>query len=149
MEDLQTLFNSLKEENFMNTLLNKLNKKKQQILKELKSTQSEIEAFKNKKLEYVNLFTENVISKEELVEYRELTDNKIKALQIKKDQLDEKMQECENENYAVHIGQNLKDVLTLKELTPQILHSLVEKVTCTRDGSVQIQYSFVNPLQET
>ena len=83
MEDLQTLFNSLKEENFMNMLLNKLNKKKQQILKELKTTQSEIEALKNKKLEYVNLFTENVSSKEELVEYRELTDNKMKA-EIKK-----------------------------------------------------------------
>ena len=59
------------------------------------------------------------------------------------------MQECENENYTVHIGQKLKDILTLKELTPQVLHSLVEKVTCTHDGNVHIQYSFVNPLQET
>ena len=148
MEDLQSLFNTLKEENFMNTLLNRLNKKKQEIIKELKTIQAEIEALRNKKLEYVNLFTENVISKEELVEYRELTDNKIKALQIKQTQLDEKMLECENENYAVHIGKKLKDVLTLKQLTPQILHSLVEKVTCTNDGSVHIQYSFVNPLQE-
>ena len=84
-----------------------------------------------------------------MVEYRDLTDNKIKALQIKKAQLDEKMQECANEDYAIHIGNKLKDVLTLKELTPNILHSLVEKITCEHDGSVRIQYSFVNPFQET
>ncbi|MCM3585549.1 recombinase family protein [Mesobacillus maritimus] len=149
MEDLQSLFDTLKEENFMNTLINRLNGKKQQIQKELHAVQTQMETLKSKKLEYVNLFTENVISKEELVEYRELTDNKIKALQITKTQLDENMLECENENYAINIGNKLKDVLKLKELTPQILHSLVEKVTCTHDGSVHIQYSFVNPLQET
>jgi site-specific DNA recombinase len=66
---------------------------------------------------------------------------------VKKEQLYEQMQECENENFVLNIGEKLKDVLTLKELTPQVLHSLVEKViTCKLDG---IKYSFVNPLQET
>ncbi|WP_223594574.1 hypothetical protein [Neobacillus bataviensis] len=83
------------------------------------------------------------------MEYRQLTDNKIKDLQIKKDQLDEKLKECENESYSINIGKKLKDVLNLKELTPPILHSLVEKITCKNDGTVHIQYSFVNPLQET
>jgi len=37
------------------------------------------------------------------------------------------------------------DILTLKDLTP----SLVEKITCEQDGSVQcIKSSFVNPFQE-
>ncbi|MFJ8267674.1 recombinase zinc beta ribbon domain-containing protein [Peribacillus asahii] len=92
MEDLKALFNSLKEETFLNSLLNKLNVKKRNILKELEKVQSEIEKLRNKKL---------------------------------------------------------KDVLNLKELTPQVLHSLVEKITCKNDGTVHIQYSFVNPLQDT
>ncbi|WJE16372.1 hypothetical protein QRD89_03180 [Halobacillus sp. ACCC02827] len=92
------------------------------------------------------MYTNNVISKEELSEYRELTDNKLKAIQLTQAQLEEKLQECESENYAVHIGKKLKDVLTLKELTPKILHSLVEKITCSQDGTVNIQYSFVNPM---
>ncbi|WP_142255408.1 hypothetical protein [Bacillus sinesaloumensis] len=58
------------------------------------------------------------------------------------------MQDCENEDYAIHLGNKLKDVLALKELTPQILHSLVEKITCSPNGDVHIHYSFVNPLQE-
>ncbi|MGO4890021.1 recombinase family protein [Anaerobacillus sp. MEB173] len=65
LEDLKALFNSMREDSFMNSLLNKLNVKKNQLLKELH------------------------------------------------------------------------------------LHSLVEKVTCEHDGSVRIQYSFVNPLQKT
>jgi len=87
MEDLKALFNSLKEETFLNSLLNKLNVKKRNILKELEKVQSEIEKLRNKKLEYVDLYTENVISKEDLVEYRELTDSKINDLQTKRPNL--------------------------------------------------------------
>ena len=56
MEDLQKLFHSLKEENFLNALMNKLNVKKRNILKELEKVQSEIETLRNKKLEYVDLY---------------------------------------------------------------------------------------------
>jgi site-specific DNA recombinase len=48
MEDLQKLFNSLKEENFLNTLMNKLNAKNRNVLKELEKVQSEIETLRNK-----------------------------------------------------------------------------------------------------
>lgn len=51
------------------------------------AVQYEIETFRNKKLEYVDLFTENVLTIDDLVEFRELTDNKIKEIQIKKVQL--------------------------------------------------------------
>jgi hypothetical protein len=57
------------------------------------------------------------------------------------------LKECENENYAVDIGKKLKDIFILNDLTPQILHSLVEKITCTSTGDIHIQYNFVNPLQ--
>ncbi|QOY37957.2 recombinase family protein [Anaerobacillus isosaccharinicus] len=149
VEDLRALFNQLKEESFKSTLLKKLNKRKQQILRELDVTQTEIDKLKTKKLNYVDLYMENDITKEELVEYRELTDNNIKSLQYKNTHLKEKLQECEDENYAIHISNKLKDILSLKDLTPQILHSLVEKVTINKDGDVHILYSFVNPLQAT
>lgn len=71
------LYNTLQEESFVQNLLKKLNNKKHQFQKELEKIQSEIDTLKQKKLNYVNLFTDDIISKEELVEYRELTDNKI------------------------------------------------------------------------
>ncbi|KOS59968.1 hypothetical protein AN161_25900 [Lysinibacillus sp. FJAT-14222] len=91
------------------------------------------------------MFTDNIISKEELVDYRELTDNKIKEHQTKKTQLNEKMNEYEN--FEVSISKKLKDNLSLEELTPRILHSLVERITCTHEGEIHIHYTFVNPLE--
>lgn len=84
LEDLQSLFNSIRENNFINSLQNKLNVKKRQLQTELQNTEAEVEAHRNKKLEYVDLYTENVITKDDLVEYRELTDNKIAVLQVRK-----------------------------------------------------------------
>lgn len=114
LDDLQVLFDTLKDYSFMSTLMTKLNSKKQLLQKEILTNQDELVNLKNKKLEYVNLYTDGVISKEKLAEFRELTDNKIKASQIKQTQLEEKLKECERENYAVHISKKLKDVLTLR-----------------------------------
>lgn len=100
-------------------------------------------------LDYVNLFTYSLITKEELIEYRELTDQKIRNLQAHRIQLEEQIQECANENFVYNLGDKLTKVLKLKELTPQVLHSLVDKATCKQDGSICIQYSFVNQFQET
>ena len=57
------------------------------------------------------------------------------------------MNDCNNEDYAIQISVKLKDVISLEELTPQVLHSLVEKFPCTHEGEIHIHYSFVNPLQ--
>ncbi len=89
----------------------------------------------------------NALSKEELIEARELTDVNTNELQLKKSQLIEIMNDCNNEDYVIHISVKLKDVISLEELTPQVLHSLVEKITCTHEGEIHIHYSFVNPLQ--
>ncbi len=56
------------------------------------------------------------------------------------------MDECENENYVLHISNMLKDVLNLNNLTTDVLHTLVDKITCT-DGNIRIHYKFVDPLK--
>lgn len=127
--------------------MKKLIKKKHQIQKELEKTQSEIDALKQKKLEYVHLYTGNIISKEELIEYQDLTVNNIKELQTKKAQLNEKLSKCEDEYYAVSIGIKLISCSILSCTHAPILHSLFEKITCTHDSNIHIHYNFVNLLQ--
>ncbi len=73
----------------MKFLLDKLITRKHQFQKTVEKTQSEIDALKQNKLYYVNLFTDNVISKEEINEYR-------------------KLKEYENENHTAYIGNILK-----------------------------------------
>ena len=105
--------------------LKKFENKQHQIQKELENAQTEINALK--KLKYIDLYTKNVLSKEELIKACELTDVNINELQLKKSQLIEIKNDCDNEYYAIQISEKLKDVISLEELTPQVFHSLVKK----------------------
>jgi site-specific DNA recombinase len=46
------------------------------------------------------------------------------------------------------MGNKLKEFLSLKELSSQVLHSLVEKITSNNLSEFRIHYNFVNPFQE-
>jgi site-specific DNA recombinase len=113
----------------------------------MQNVEKQIKDLRKRKLDYVNLYTDNLISKEDLIEYKDLTDQSLKKLDLSLTQLQMKLQECTNENYTLEMGNKLKGYLSLTDLTPQILHSLVEKITCNKEGNIRI--NFVNPFQET
>jgi site-specific DNA recombinase len=148
-EDLQNLFQSFQNESFLESLLKKLNTKKRQIQNDLQKVDKQIKDLRKRKLDYVNLFTDNLISKEDLIEYKDVTDQSLKELDLSKSQLQKKLEECSNENYTLEMGNKLKEFLSLNDLTSQVLHSLVEKITCNSQGEIRIHYNFVNPFQET
>ena len=148
-EDLRELFKSFQDESFTTTLTTKLETKKQQILREISTVEQSIDQLRNKKLEYVNLYTDDLITKDDLIEFRMLIDKKVEAAKAKQIQLHESMKQCTEESYSIDLRKKLKDLLNLKELTPQLLHSLVEKIACTAEGHIRIQYTFINPIQET
>ncbi|MDA2529939.1 hypothetical protein PDQ04_16070 [Bacillus cereus] len=132
----------------MASLINKLQTKKNQIQNELTATETEIDFLKKKKLDYINLYTEEIIIKAELQKYRTLADQKIQDSQTLIAQLQNKLKECAEESYSINLSKKLKEFLTLKVLSPQVLHSLVEKITCSNEGNIHIHYNFVNPLRE-
>ncbi|MGD7048582.1 zinc ribbon domain-containing protein [Rossellomorea marisflavi] len=82
--DLRKLFNTLNNGTFMETMLSKLNSKRQSMQKELKLTTKEIEICRKQKLEHVNLYTEGIINKEDLIELKQMLDAKVESLLIKK-----------------------------------------------------------------
>jgi Domain of unknown function (DUF4368) len=41
---------------------------------------------------------------------------------------------------------SIRKFLSLKDLTSQVLHSLIEKITCNSQGEIRIHYNFVNPF---
>jgi len=73
----------------MYTILNMLNFKRRQILKEIERIDNEIQTLLNKNKQFLTFYNENVISKEDLTVYQEFTDNKINDLQAKKALLNE------------------------------------------------------------
>ncbi|MFS0637943.1 recombinase family protein [Mesobacillus foraminis] len=149
LEDLKELFKTISNGSFMETMVGKLNSKKQSVQKELVSILKEIEMCRKQKLDHVNLYTEGILNKEDLMELKQTLDAKVESLMIKQAHLNEDLIECENKDHITTLKEKLSDLLNLKDLTPQILNSLVEKVTCQSDGTIHIKYSFENPLQET
>jgi site-specific DNA recombinase len=147
-DDLQNLFQSFQNESFLESILNKLNTKKRQIHNELQNVDKQIKDLRKRKIDCVNLFTDNLISKGDLNEYKELTDESLKELDLSKTQLQKKLEECTNENFTLEMGNKLKEFLSLKELSSQVLHSLVEKITSNNLSEFRIHYNFVNPFQE-
>ncbi|NHC19731.1 hypothetical protein G6554_15820 [Bacillus sp. MM2020_4] len=67
----------------MESMLSKLNSKKQSVQKEFKSILKEIEMCRKHKLVHVNLFTEGIINKEDLMELKQTLDAEVESLLIK------------------------------------------------------------------
>lgn len=148
LEDLQQIFKTFQDESFIKSLQKKLSNKKRSIEKQISIVENNIKELRIRKKGYLDLYTDNVISREELIEAREITDQKLTELDLTKSELQERLEECTNENYAIDLGSKLKEFLLLKDLTPQLLHSLVEKITCSIEGEIRIHYNFVNPFEE-
>ncbi|PAE24741.1 hypothetical protein CHI10_11475 [Bacillus sp. 7894-2] len=148
IEDLQELFQSIQDDEFLKSLQKRLDQKKFQINNELKKIEKKSNKLRSRKKDYLDMYADEIITREELVEYRKQIDQEVSNLETAKIQYQEKLEECESENYAIHLGKKLKEVSILNDLTPQDLHSLVNKVTCSIDGNLRIHYNFVNPFEE-
>jgi len=146
--DLQELFESIQDEQFIKSLQKRLDQKKISITNELTKVENKANKLRSRKKDYLDMYADKIISREELIDYREMIDQEVADLEKTKNELQEKLEECESENYAIDLGKKLKEVSLLSELTPQILHSLVNKITCSIDGDLRIHYNFVNPFEE-
>ena len=148
LEDLQELFHSIQDDEFIKSLHKRLDQKKVSISNELTKIKNKANKLRSRKRDYLDMYADQIISREELVEYRKQIDQEVAELETAKIEYQEKLEECESENYAIDLGKKLKDVSLLDDLTPQILHSLVNKITCSIEGNLRIHYNFVNPFEE-
>jgi site-specific DNA recombinase len=147
-EDLQKIFKSIQDEKFILSLKKKLDQKKVSIKKNIENISNKTKKLRSRKKDYLDMYADHIISREELAEYREQMDQEIAKLERVQVEYQEKLNECESENFAINLGKKLSEISLLKNLSPQLLHSLVSKVTCSVDGNVRIHYNFVNPFEE-
>lgn len=146
LKDLQKLFQSIQDDEFIKTLQHRLDQKKVSITNELTKIGNQANRLRSRKKDYLDMYADEIISREELVEYRKQIDQDIIELETAKIEYQEKLKECESENFAIDLGKKLKEVSILNDLTPQVLHSFVNNVTCNIDGNLSVHYNFVNPF---
>ncbi|MGG3562735.1 hypothetical protein ABES03_14165 [Neobacillus rhizosphaerae] len=132
----------------MQSLQKRLDQKKVSITNEITKIENKVKRIRSRKKDYLDMYADQIISREELVEYRRQIDQEVSELETAKIEYQAKLEECESENYAINLGKKLREVSILKDLTPQVLHSLVNKVTCSIDGNLRIHYNFLNPFDE-
>ena len=148
IDDLQELFQSIQDDKLLRDLQKRLDHKKSLIRNVLTKIEHKANKLRSRKKDYLDMYADEIISREELVEYRKQIDEEVAGLEKAKIDYQEKLDECESKNYAIDLGKKLKEVTILNDLTPQVLHSLVNKVTCSIEGNLRIHYNFVNPFEE-
>lgn len=148
LKDLQELFHLYTDANLSKKLNQKLNRQKILNEKELLLVESNLNKSRSRKKNYVDLFADGDISKDELNEFREKEDQEIAKLEEAKLKCRNALDECKMENHGLKLGKKLEEISTLDDLVPKVLHSLVSKVSCSLNGDLQIEYTFVNPFEK-
>ncbi|WP_285517844.1 recombinase zinc beta ribbon domain-containing protein [Thermolongibacillus altinsuensis] len=144
LQDLKTLVSSLNNDSIMRSLEAKLEKKKQESQKQIKSLLKEIELLKLKK-KTLNLLVDGVISKEEYDEFINDINKQIDDLSLMKKQAESSLQTTNDELAIRELKQSIEAFMDFKELTPEILHRLIDRIEIKADGSPRILYRFSNP----
>jgi site-specific DNA recombinase len=148
IDDLKELFQSIQDDELIRNLQKRLNQRKVIIKDQLDTLERQAIKLRSRKKSYLDSYTDELISRDDFVEYRKQIDKELAELEIAKVEYQVKFDECENENYAIDLGRKLKEVSIISDLTHQVLHSLVNKVTCSIDGNIRLHYNFVNPFEK-
>jgi site-specific DNA recombinase len=104
----------------------------------------EIELLKSKKKKTLNLLVDDIISKEEYDEFINDINKQIDDLSLMKQQAESSLQTTDGELAIQELKQSLEAFMDFKELTPEILHRLIDRIEIKADGSPRIFYRFSN-----
>lgn len=145
--DIKALFQIFKDDTLMRRFENKMNAKKRQIEEKLRNAEKKIFNLEKKKRDYVDLYTDKIISKEDLNELRMNVSNEIDEVKLTISDLDRELTNCSNENYLKSLKNKLEQFFTVDILTSQMLNTLVDKISCSVNGEIRIHYNFENPFE--
>ncbi|MED4354602.1 recombinase family protein [Schinkia azotoformans] len=144
LNDIRSMAETLSENEVMGRLETKTLQARKQAEKQLQSLQRRIEKLKEQKTGLIRLLASGTITE---TEYKEATESSNAELFTLQEQL--KSFQClqasgsTGESIA-RLKKELKQFMKLKELTPEMVHRLVDKIEVKADGSVNIHYKFTS-----
>lgn len=142
LNDLRSMTTALEEQAVMTKLESKLQQSAKQAERLLMSLSKQIERLKEEKKSFIKLLANGTISE---TEYRDVTSSnnkEIMKLQEKAAQMEASQVEHVGSSHYLKLKKELKRFIGLNELTPTVLHRLVNKVVVKEDGSAKIHYKF-------
>ena len=145
LNDLKKLASILSNQEIVQTLETKLNQQKKKSEKQIHAFTKELEQLKLKKKKSLNLFVEEKISKEDYDEFVRDTNEQINNISSQIEKLMSFLETSDDQLAIKELKQQLDVFIDFQELTPDILHRLIERIEIKADGSPRIIYRFSDP----
>lgn len=146
LNEFESLSSVLKNDSFIPMLESKLKAKKQKINHDISKYTKAIEALKKSKTRTISLLVEEIITKDDYNAFTLDTNKQIEALSLKIKNL-MSIIEISNDQLAIaEMKKQLDSVTLFNELTPTILHRLIDKIEIKACGTPRIHYRFSVPL---
>ncbi|MEC2075318.1 recombinase family protein [Metabacillus fastidiosus] len=148
LHDVRTLLKQIDREHYIKELEAASKKSKKAIQQKLDRLHTQIDVLKSRKKNYINMLADQKISHNDYLEMIEDNNNELNALIEKKNDL---LSLSESEQVIDNIDNLKKELLqflNFDELTPEILHRLINRIEVKADGTPIIHYRFAAPLLE-
>jgi site-specific DNA recombinase len=145
LSDIKMWVDQIDKEEYVKELEAKSKKSQHQLQKQLDKLTNDIDTLKKRKRKYVTLLADELITQKEYREMVDANNEELDELVIKKNEL---ISEFEHENVAENLSQLKSELLSFlhfDELTPEMLHRLVNRIEVREDGIPRIHYRFSAP----
>lgn len=143
--DIKKLTSILNNQEIFQSLETKLKQQKKNAEKQIDTFSRDLDRLKLKKKKSLNLFVEEKISKEDYDDFVSDTNEEINTILSRIEQLKRAFETNHDESAIMELKQQLDGFIEFQELTPDILHRLIERIEIKADGSPRIFYRFSNP----
>lgn len=145
LTDIRTLFQGMNKSSYADQLNKKLNTSKLSYEKKKQSIQIEIEKLNAKKIKLINLLADDMITKDEYQAVIEANNSELKELFKKQQEVNIFLEDQHSTDRIKEFREQLDHFLTFKELTPEMLYRLINRIEFNADEKVKIFYRFSLP----
>jgi site-specific DNA recombinase len=148
LNDIQQLVKQIDKEQYVKQLEAQTKKFKQSLIKKLEKIEKQMDIIKGRKRKYINMLAEEIISNQDYLENVEANNIEINELVEKKNDLLTALESEQTVDNIEQLKQELIKFLCFDELTPDILHRLINRIEVKAEGTPIVHYRFSDPETE-
>ncbi len=145
LKDLKALYTKLNKNNYYKKLSEKAATNKLKIAAKINENKEQLEVKKGDKTNLVISLANGIISKGEYQMAIKVTNEIISKLENSIYELTKELENQDIEKELIDFKKNLDKFIQNKTLTPEMLHTLVDKIEVHADGTANVHYRFKEP----
>lgn len=148
LSDIKTWVDQINTEEYVQQFKKKSKSTQQRPQEKMEQMKDEINRLMRRKSNYINLLADQLITHEEYRENVDANNAEIHELTMKRDELVAAIKNNNEANHFMQLKEELLKFLQFDELTPEMLHRLVDRIEVKSDRTLVIRYRFSAPITE-